>query len=150
MTSLKTFSLAIIAVIMVTGLFSCSDHCTDVACGPAPPPLTVIVKDTITVDTVSIGGLDTMIVFVRPTTEAVVTLQHVIGNDTLTFDTLNATTENEYMLRDPSNLPDSIFMFRAERDGRAIVSGNVQVQMVDGCCPYPIIGRYTVQLPGKP
>jgi hypothetical protein len=161
MIYLRLLHVVVLAAVTALLLAACSDHCTDVACAPAPPPLTVIVNDTVTIDTtllvsrtnpVRVDTVDTTLVVTRAISDAQVTLQRLNGADTVTFDTVRAQSAGsvEFTLLSVTNLPDTTFMVRATRGNRTAVRTGLKLQQVEGCCPYPIVGRFALQLPAVP
>jgi hypothetical protein len=153
--------LLLLGALIAAVLAACSDHCTDVACAPAPPPLTVIVSDTVTIDTTVIvtytnparvDTVDTTLVKVRAISDAEVVLQRFIGADTVTFDTMQTQGAGsvEFTLLSVDGLPDTTFQVRATRGNRRAVRTGLRLQQVEGCCPYPVVGRFTLQLPSVP
>jgi hypothetical protein len=161
MIYLRPLHVVVLAAVTALMLAACSDHCTDVACAPAPPPLTVIVNDTVTIDTtvlvsytnpVRVDTVDTTLVKVRAISDAEVILQRVIGADTVTFDTVRPQGAGsvEFTLLTVDNLPDTTFQVRATRGTRTAVRSGLKLEQVEGCCPYPVVGRYALQLPSVP
>jgi hypothetical protein len=161
MIYLRPLHVVVLAAVMALVLGACSDHCTDVACAPAPPPLTVIVNDTVTIDTTvlvsytnptRVDTVDTTLVVTRAISDAEVTLLRINGADTVTFDTVRPQSVGsvEFTLLSVMNLPDTTFVVRATRGNRAAVRTGLRLQQVEGCCPYPVVGRYTLQLPSVP
>jgi hypothetical protein len=147
-----------IACIAAAGLMlaelGCKDTCSGVNCAPAPPLLQVAVVDTahdtmrvaVTDSAGVVDSVDTVVVVEKRVTSALVTLLQVSGSDTVAFDTLEAAGDTYYR-NDPSGLPANPFIVRAERDGRRSQQGGLTIQTVDGCCPYSVIGFYTLRLP---
>ncbi|HVZ40024.1 MAG TPA: hypothetical protein VHI13_12160 [Candidatus Kapabacteria bacterium] len=147
--------LVTVLILMFAAVTGCADRCAGVMCSPAPTPLQVVVGDTISVDTqiVVLRGtppadttVDTVLVFQRPTAQAVVTLWRVQGVDTVAFDTLRRDGYSYYR-QDVSGLPAPSFIVRAERGTRHVSQSNLTVRHVDGCCPYDVVGYYTLALP---
>lgn|GEM_PF-2119936 len=140
-------ALAIAGV--MTLVAGCSDNCTGVDCGPVPPALQAVVLDTVQVDTVvyvdSLQQNVTMTIRrLGPVTDAVVTLAHVVGADTLDFDTLDASG-GEYQRLTIAGLPsDSSFVLQARRGGKFARATDLKIRHVSGCCSYDVIGRYTL------
>lgn len=147
--------LLTVFVLMFATVTGCANRCAGVDCAPAPPPLQVVVSDTISVDTqiVVLRGtpaidttVDTVLVFQRPTAAATVTLWNVQGNDTVVVDTLRREGFT-YNRDDLSGLPALPMIVRADRGTRFVKQANLLVRHVDGCCPYDVIGFYTLVLP---
>ena len=109
-----------------------TDNCVDVECAPAPPPLTVVVKDSAT--------------STRFVTDAEVTLWRISGADTLVLDTLQLS-DSSYVLNDALAVPNAApLLVRALRGQRCGKQGGLQLRMVEGCCGYPIVRKFTVVL----
>lgn len=120
------------ALLLLLATSGCdTDNCVDVECAPAPPPLTVLVKDSAT--------------STRFVTDAEVTLWRVSGADTVALDTL-LLSDSSYVLNDASGVPNAPLLVRAMRGQRCGKQSGLQLRMVEGCCGYPIVGRVTVVL----
>jgi hypothetical protein len=152
--NLRVAFATVILFVAVSG--GCTDKCSGVDCGPAPPLLRVIVNDTLTIDSTfylqagsRIDTVDSVMVVYRPVTDALVTLREVSGGDTLAFDTL-AASGSQYQLDDAAGLPADPFFIAVERKGRHAAPARAQLSHVDACCSYPIVGRFSIALPQKP
>lgn len=108
------------------------DNCVDVQCAPAPPPLTVLVKDSATAPQFA--------------TDAQVTLWQVNGADTVVFGTLSLSSDSSYVLNDVAGLTSNPLIVRAMRGQRCGKQTGLRLRVVEGCCGYPIVGRCTVVL----
>lgn len=121
----------ILFMLLIVAVGCNTDNCIDVQCAPAPPPLTVMVKDSVTAT--------------QFVTDAEVTLWRVNGADTVVFDTL-LLSDSSYVLNDAGGLPSNLFLVRAMRGQRCGKQAGLQLKMVEGCCGYPIVGRFTLVL----
>lgn len=127
MTGRLEFLIFFMLLIVAVGCNT--DNCIDVQCAPAPPLLTVLVKDSATAS--------------QFITDAEVTLWRVNGIDTMAFDTL-LLNDSSYVLNDTVGLPSNPFFVRAMRGQRCGKQTGLQLKIVEGCCRYPIVGRFTV------
>lgn len=131
----------------------CGDSCGDIACLPAPTPLEVVVFDTVSVRTTirrmegndSID-VDTTVVRRLSTTQATVTIMRDSATVLLPVGTLTPS-DTIYQELDIARIPDGQFQIQAARGGRAVLSNRLTIQHVAGCCPYSIVGRYSLTLP---
>ena len=149
----RTSLPAFILLCLFTILTGCGDSCGDIACLPAPTPLEVIVYDTLSVpttirrleDTDSID-VDTVIVRTVATTDAIVTLATGLDSTLTTVDTLERS-DTLHFESDLSRIPTGLFRIVSQRGGRRVVSDLRQIQKVEGCCPYSMVGRFGFTLP---
>lgn len=121
-----------VAMLVLTATGCNNDNCVDLQCAPAPPPLAILVKDSAT--------------STRFVPDAQVTLWRVNGADTVVFDTLAMSSDSSYVLADAAGLPSNSFFARAMRGQRCGKQMGLQLRLVEGCCGYPIVGRFTVVL----
>lgn len=151
---LRTVHL-IFSVLILFLVAGCSDNCTDVACGPAPPMLQVEVRDTFSFATRlprtpgGIDTVDTVVTEIRPTIDALVTLRRIDGSDTVAFDTLMPSGDTSYIRNDAAGLPNNPFIVTAMRNERRASAVNLSVRQVEGCCPYSVVGFYRLVLPER-
>jgi hypothetical protein len=134
---------------------ACKDTCSGVDCGPAPPLIVATVTDTLSVDTTltlttskvdSFVTVDTTLIVRRQVTDAAVFVAQIAGADTVAFDTLQLR-DGLFYKDDPARMPTGSFVLAARRGSRIALVQNLTVQQVDGCCSYPVVGRYTLTLP---
>lgn len=141
------------------GLFlsvqACKDTCAGVACGPAPPLIEVGLLDTVSVDTTitvtttdpdTVREVDTTLVLLRSITDATVSVARLAGADTVVFDML-LLRNGKFYKDDQSGMPSDTFAIVARRGGRVVVQRGLTIQRVDGCCAYPVVGYFNLQLP---
>jgi hypothetical protein len=143
----------VLLVILAPFSTGCGDSCGDIACLPAPPPLQVVVYDTLSVDTTirRLEGtdsidVDTVIEKKAPTTDAVVTLATGLDSVLTTVDTLSRS-DTLYSENDLSKIPGGLFRIVAVRGSRQFISTLRKLEQVEGCCPYAIVGQFTFTLP---
>ena len=135
-------------------LWGCAENCSEVPCAPAPVPLQVVVLDSVKVDTVIVDSLGRSV----PTTisrlgyihDATVMLQRVSGTDTTDFESLpvsDASDSAVYQRMSVIGLPaDTNFVVTATRGIKYARVTGIRVRHVGGCCPYDVLGRYTLTL----
>ena len=143
------------ALVVLLAPFSngCGDSCGDIACLPAPIPLEVIVSDTISVRTTirRLEGTDSIDVDtteIRRAATTAATVSIITENGT-TRDTLGTLqlSDTLYHELDLARIPDGEFRLLATRGERGFLSSPLLKQHVGGCCPYSIVGRFTLSLP---
>lgn len=136
-------------------LWGCVDNCSEVACAPAPVPLQVVVLDSIRVDTTffidSLGrSVDSTISRLGYIHDAAVTLQRVVGTDTTDFEPLPVSDTSDsavYQRTTTIGLPsDTNFVITAARGTKSARVTGLRIKHVGGCCPYDVIGRFTLVL----
>ena len=145
--------IAALLLLAATVSTSCGDSCGDIACLPAPTPLEVVVIDTVMVP-ITIRRLegtdsidvDTTVLRRYSTTAATVTIVVDSASIRIPVDTLTVA-DTIYQELNIDRIPDGQFQVRAVRNGRQVVSNRLTIQHVAGCCPYSIVGRYTLTLP---
>ncbi len=154
MIILRRFLPLIGGVLLFVLMAGCEpDNCVDVQCAPAPPPLKITVTDTALVPattfrtdplTGSVDTLDTLVVATIPVVGDVeVTLAD--ADDSTLFATL-APRDSAFYKDDTLNLTGRRFFARVRRGNRCVTQGNLTLQRIDGCCPYSIVGSYTLRL----
>lgn len=150
-------SVLFLSFLFLVGLNGCKEGCTDVNCAPAPPLLTVLVRDTITelvpgrgVDTLTGDSIDVVdtVEFIRPTTDVLLTLHPLVsGVAGAPFDTVRSiTSDTVFLYDDRSRIPSGEFALVAARGSRADTITALLLKHVDGCCGYDVVGSYAFTL----
>ncbi len=150
------FLHAVALLIAIAGLHGCQeDNCVGVSCGPVPIPLEVAVRDTVGVDTtvqVTRGGnlviVDTTLIRRRFVADASVRLLRAAAGDTTFFDSIPYTGAS-HTRTSIAGMSGNFFLLVATRGNRSDTVRDVSLREVGGCCPYPIVGRFEMDLPEK-
>lgn len=138
-------------LLLLLAVGSCSgDNCVDVQCTPAPPVLEVIVRmDSVVLRTGLNGVIDSVdtLVVVDPLTHPDLSVTLSTGPDSayVMFDALSYDGESFKRL-DATGLPDSAFSVRARLGTSCAVRNDALLRQTEGCCPYPIVGRFELTL----
>lgn len=151
---LLLFAAACTALLSIYG---CKNGCDGVVCDPAPPPLTVTVRDSITTKA-SVAEIDTAtgdttfvlkdsvitaksgladVVLVDPADDPPNAISHI-----LQFD----PSDSIYRLDDLTGVGTGPFLLVVSRDARADTLRELVRDDVEGCCAYGVIGNYTVTM----
>lgn len=145
----KPNALAFLPILFfLAGAYGCKDGCEDVLCAPAPPLLTVAVQDTITiVNVVSADSVDTVVV-TRRTPDARVSIHGFSSGVTgPVLDAIPFGSDTMFFYNDLSRLQADTFALVAVRGNRADTVVGLSLKHVEGCCPFDVIGHYTISLP---
>ncbi len=130
--------LLILVVFLGILLGACSEQCVDVACGPAPPLILVIVSDSVVVG-------DTTLY--QPVLNADVRLYADDGTGITDGRRLDVdSADSLYRYSEAAFAPDEQYGVVAERGGKSDTVRGLSLHRVEGCCPQEIIGRYTIDL----
>ncbi len=156
---LRNLAIILLAVMLCTALLpSCKESCDDILCSPAPPVLEVLVLDTVVIDTTVMvydtTAMDSVLVARKDTVTRIVTsadvlLQRLVNGNYMTFDSLTPS-ESSYIRGTKEGLPADTFLIVARRGERADTVDNAFLKQTEGCCSYPIVGRYIMRLPKTP
>jgi hypothetical protein len=153
-------ALLFIVAMFTAALFlnGCKNGCEDVVCAPAPPPLTVTVRDTITTK-VSVPVIDSVtsdttfvlvdsvitaksgladVVLVDPADDLPNAVSHILHFD--------AASDSLYQLDDLTGVGGGPYLLVVSRGARSDTIPGLLRDDVEGCCAYSVIGNYTVTM----
>jgi hypothetical protein len=156
-SALLSAAAACIALLALLALDGCKNGCDGVVCGPSPFPLTVTVRDSITMKVskpeVDSATSDTTFVLI----DSVITTKSGLADVVLVDpanDPANAVShilhfepsDSIYRLDDLSGVGGGPYLLVVSRGARSDTVVDLLRKDVEGCCSYTVIGNYSVTM----